>query len=148
MLPKIKALLAYSHLNITRNEVLQNKKVSEHRDIVRREDSLAQEIVAIKQLSQSLYPGGVTNKEKLFAIQRRQGALKRDLADKKMQVSQMAMAREHCEKEKALISEQRKQLERKINKYQWLNSIERKKKRLKDARIEEYEIEERISWKR
>lgn len=148
MLPKVKALIAYSDVNIKRNNVLKSKKENEYQDIVAREDFLAQEIMAINKLSQGLYSCGVTNKERLFAIQRRQSTLKRKLADINMQVSQMVMAREHCEKEKRIIAERSKQLDRKMNKYQRLMGIERKKIRAKDVRIEEYEIEERISWKR
>ncbi|CNF34888.1 hypothetical protein [Yersinia kristensenii] len=148
MLPKIRALIVHSELTIQRTDRLFSKKDQEHRNILSRLVSLGEETEAIIKLSRSLYPSGEINKDKLFGIQRRQGALKRKLADIKMQTSQIILERDNCENEKYDIAERRKKLNKKMNKYQYLQNAERKQKQRKDTRIEEYETEERLSWQR
>lgn len=145
---KINALIVRSEFNIQRNDVLIAKNENIHRSLVAQINKAYEEMSAIVTLMRSLYPNGLLNKEKLLAIQRRQGALKRKLAEMKMQSSQLEHQQEDCEKQKSSLVEKRKVLLRKMDKYQYLCASERKKKRLKEARIEESDTEERISWQR
>lgn len=148
MLREMKTLVGHVALKIQRNDVLLNRKKSEHNTLITQIDTFEKEISAIEMLSRSLYPGGETNKAKIFAIQRRQGALKRKLADIKVQKSQKMLEQEKCEQERLAIFEKRKLLDRKIKKYESLQQQARKNKRISDAKIEDNEIEERISWRR
>lgn len=145
---KIKTLITRSEFNIQRSDFLLLKKENEHRILSLKIEHLSDEMQAIAQLGRSLYPSGEINKEKLFGIQRRQAALKRKVAELKMQQSQIILEKESCEKEKVIIADKRKALLRQMDKYEYLFKLERKKKRLKDARVEESEIEERVSWQK
>ncbi len=148
MLREMKTLVGHVALKIQRNDVLLNRKKNEHNTLITQIDSFEKEISAIEMLSRSLYPEGETNKAKIFAIQRRQGALKKKLADIKVQKSQKILEQEKCEQERLAIFEKRKLLDRKIKKYESLQHQVRKNKRIRDAKIEDNEIEERISWRR
>ncbi|EPF14999.1 MULTISPECIES: surface presentation of antigen type M protein [Cedecea] len=145
---KIKALIVRSEFNIQRNDLLIAKNESVHRSLSAQINKAYEEMSAIVALMKNLYPNGILNKEKLLAIQRRQGALKRKLAEMKMQSSQLEHQQEDCERQKSSLVEKRKILLRKMDKYQYLCTAERKQKRLREARIEESETEERISWQR
>lgn len=142
---KIKMLIARSEFNIQRNDLVLLKIESEYRELCLQIEHLTDEIQAITQLGRSLYPHGEINKEKLFGIQRRQAALKRKVADLKMQQAQIVLDKENCEKEKNVATTKRAGLLRQMDKYEYLFKLERQKKRIKDARIEESEIEERVS---
>ena len=148
MLREMKTLLGHVTLKIQRNDVLLNRKKIEHNTLITQIDIFDKEILAIEKLSQSLYPRGDTNKAKIFAVQRRQGSLKRKLADVKVQKSQKILEQEKCVQEHQAIVEKRKKLDRKIKKYESLQSKVRKNKCIRDARTEDNEIEERISWRR
>lgn len=148
MLREMKTLVGHVALKIQRNEVLLNRKKIEHNILITQIDMFEKEILAIEKLSRSLYPGGDTDKAKIFSIQRRQGSLKRKLADIKVQKSQKELEQEKCEQERQAVFEKRKQLDRKIKKYELLQKQMRKNKRISDARMEDNEIEERISWRR
>ncbi|WP_279051165.1 hypothetical protein [Cedecea davisae] len=145
---KINALIVRSEFNLQRNDLLIAKNESVHRSLVAQINRIYEEISAIITLMKGLYPNGVLNKEKLLAIQRRQGALKRKLAEMKMQSSQLEHQQEDCEKQKKTLAEKRKILLKKMDKYQYLCTAERKQRRLREARVEESETEERISWQR
>ncbi|WP_156484903.1 hypothetical protein [Erwinia sp. ErVv1] len=144
----IKNLMVRSELKIEMNDLLLARNESEHRTITTRIDSIREEMIALVNLSRSLYPTGELTREQLLSIQRRQGGIKRKLADMKMQKAQISLELEACQQEKVELSDKRKSLIRKKDKYSYLHTTERHKKRLKDARIEESETEERISWLR
>ncbi|WP_345829419.1 hypothetical protein AAGR22_20960 [Erwinia sp. HDF1-3R] len=144
----IKNLLVRSEYKIEINTLLLARNESEYRIINTRIDSINEEMIALVNLSRSLYPTGVLTREQLLSIQRRQGVLKTKLAYMKMQIAQIFIEREACQQEKVNLSEKRKLLIRKKDKYSYLHMTERHKKRLIDARIEESETEERISWLR
>lgn len=148
MLREMNTLVGHVALTIQRNDVLLNRKKAEQKTLVIQINMFEKEVSAIEKLSRSLYPGGETNKAKIFAIQRRQGALKRKLADIKVQKSQKMLEQDKCEQERQIIFEKIKQLNRKIKKYESLQSKIKKNKRIRDIRIEDNEIEERISWRR
>ncbi|MDA8491733.1 hypothetical protein, partial [Kluyvera sp. Awk 3] len=97
---KIHSLIVRSEFKLQQNDFLIAKNESEHKSLSSKIAHIHQEMNAVQSLSQSLYPQGVLNKEKLLAIQRRQGALKRKLADMRMQVSQILLDKERCEKDK------------------------------------------------
>lgn len=137
-----------SEFNLRHNDRLLLNKESEYRNITSQLEVITGEMQMVMELSRNLYPQGELNKEKLFAIQRRQGALKRKLADIKMRESEKILDRKNCEQEKRMLSAKRKLLIRKMDKYSYLAVIERHKKRLKDDRIDEFDIEERGLWQR
>lgn len=145
---KIHSLIVRSEYKLQQNDFLIAKNKSEHQTLCSKIADIHQQIKAVKSLSQSLYPQGVLNKDKLLAIQRRQGALKRKLADMKMQVSQVLLEKERCEKDKEMLVEKKKIFLNKIEKYYFLEIRERRERRLRDVRMEESEIEERVSWQR
>lgn len=145
---KINSLIVRSEFKLQQNDFLIAKNESKHKRLVSKISDIHQDMNAVKSLSQSLYPQGVLNKEKLLAIQRRQGVLKRKLADMKMQVSQVILEKERCEKDKETLCEKKKLFLKKIDKYDFLRVRERRERRLRDVRIEESEIEERVSWQR
>jgi len=145
---KINSLIVRSEFKLQQNDFLIAKNESKHKSLVSKISDIHQDMNAVKSLSQSLYPQGVLNKEKLLAIQRRQGVLKRKLADMKMQVSQVILEKERCEKDKETLFEKKKLFLKKIDKYDFLRVRERRERRLRDVRIEESEIEERVSWQR
>lgn len=142
---KIHSLIVRSEFKLRQNDFLIAKNESENKTLSEKIADLHQEMSAIKSLSQSLYPQGVMNKDKLLVIQRRQGALKRKLAEKKMQISQVLLEKERCEKDKETLAEKKKAFLRKIEKYDFLRLRERRDRRLRDVRNEESEIEERVS---
>ncbi|MFP2240064.1 hypothetical protein ACLEUK_21615 [Pseudescherichia vulneris] len=145
---KIHSLIVRSEFKLQQNDFLIAKNESEHKSLSSKIADFHQEMDAVKSLSQSLYPQGVLNKEKLLAIQRRQGVLKRKLADMKMQVSQVLLDKERCETDKETLSEKKKLFLKKIDKYHFLRMRERRERRLREVRMEESEIEERVSWQR
>lgn len=145
---KINALIVRSDFNIQRNDLLSARNEIAYRELNSRIHNIEQEMSALVNFSRSLYPKGEVNKEKILAIQRRQGGLKRKLANMKMETSQIGIECKKCEQERVTLSEKRKMLLKKMDKYKYLHMVERREKRLKDARIEESEIEERVSWSR
>lgn len=145
---KIHSLIVHSEYKLQQNDFLIAKNKSEHKTLCGKIADIHQQMKAVKSLSQSLYPQGILNKDKLLAVQRRQGALKRKLADMKMQVSQVLLEKERCEKDKEMLVEKKKIFLNKIEKYYFLEMKERRERRLRDVRMEESEIEERVSWQR
>lgn len=145
---KIHSLIVRSEFKLQQNDFLIAKNESEHKSLSSKIAHIHQEMNAVQSLSQSLYPQGVLNKEKLLAIQRRQGALKRKLADMRMQVSQILLDKERCEKDKEMLCEKKKIFLKKIDKYDFLRVRERRERLLREVRMEESEIEERVSWQR
>ena len=145
---KIHSLIVRSEFKLQQNDFLIAKNESEHKSLSSKIAHIHQEMNAVQSLSQSLYPQGVLNKEKLLAIQRRQGALKRKLADMRMQVSQILLDKERCEKDNAMLCEKKKIFLKKIDKYDFLRVRERRERQLREVRMEESEIEERVSWQR
>lgn len=145
---KINSLILRSEFKLQQNDFLIAKNKRENITLGGKIADIHQEMNAIKSLSRSLYPQGVLSKDKLLTIQRRQGALKRKLADMKMQVSQVVLERERCEKDREILSEKKKVFLRKLEKYDFLKMREHRERRLRDVRLEESEIEERVSWQR
>lgn len=143
---KIKTLVIRTETNIQRNDLLISRNEVECRSIIDRLQHLSAEMIALNQLIISLYPSGNVSKEKILSAQRRQAVIKRKIAELRMEVSQGEVEIRKLELIKVNLMEKRVTLQKKLNKYQHLSTVERHKKMLRDACIEQNEIEERVSW--
>ncbi|WP_253376769.1 hypothetical protein [unidentified bacterial endosymbiont] len=145
---KIKRLIQHCNTKLQHN---QNVLISHERELrISKEmvDELTNRILTLKQLCMSLCKSGEFSRSELLSLQRRRATLLRKIAETEIMLSQKKSESEMCEVRKGETLAARKNLLNKMDKYEHLHDIERKKLRLFRQEAEEKEIEERISWQR
>lgn len=145
---KIKRLIQHCNTKLQHN---QNVLISHERELrasKTRVVELTNRIVTLKQLCMSLCKSGEFSRSELLSLQRRRATLLRKIAETEIMLSQKKSESEMCDVLKGEALAARKSLLNKMDKYEHLHDIERKKLRLFRQQAEEKEIEERISCQR
>jgi len=145
---KIKRLIQHCNTKLQHNQSVLISHEREFRISKEMVDELTYRIVTLKQLCISLCKSGEFSRSELLSLQRRRATLLRKIAETEIMLSQKKYESEMCEVRKGETLAARKNLLNKMDKYEHLHDIERKKLRLFRQEAEEKEIEERISWQR
>lgn len=145
---KIKQLIQHCNTKLQHN---QNVLISYERKLRASKErvvELTNRIVTLKLLCVSLCKSGEFSRSELLSLQRRRATLLRKIAETEIMLSQKNSESEICEVRKGETLAARRNLLNKMDKYEHLHDIERKKLRLFRQEAEEKEIEERISCQR
>ncbi|WP_380178185.1 hypothetical protein [Kalamiella sp. sgz302252] len=144
---KIKSLIAKTELNIDLNEQLFFKNEKSRKKIINEIEAFRQEISALAMMIEGLYLSGVVDKSTIHIARRRQAVFRRKIANIEVQIGQKKLLLEQNEKEKEALVQKKKDLRKKIDKYDYIVKYLRQKKRFKELSIEEADTEEKLSWK-
>ncbi|MCD5364671.1 hypothetical protein [Chromobacterium aquaticum] len=148
LLPKLGALLR-------RCQAAQQRCEAELLQLARRDGDLAAEQQALvlqgqglRQLLLAQRPAGAMSRGQLFALQRKQAVLRRQLQQLDLQQGQLEEQRQALSGLRDAQQTLRRQWLRKEDKYQRWAKLQRRQERMRRLRLDEAEQEERTIWKR
>lgn len=107
-----------------------------------------QQRVSITELMETLRFEGTTDLTGIFNLQRHMSVLRRQLVELKVEEAELSEKIQMCSAEKSSLNSQKKFLQQKLERYQYLLSREKFNERLLAINRDEIEIEEMIICKR
>ncbi|ANI31727.1 hypothetical protein PL78_18135 [Yersinia entomophaga] len=147
LLRKFTALLLRSESKTQRQERILTQLDSRIRECQKSVQALDAQRKAATGLLHSLRPQGQgLNRAMLYAVQRKQSALRRRIANIDLEKVQQLTDLKSCEEDRQKAQVQRLRLIHQSDKYKHLQMLERKAHRQMADRMEETEIEEIIAW--
>ncbi|AUH51336.1 hypothetical protein CXB49_11175 [Chromobacterium sp. ATCC 53434] len=144
---RLDALLGRCRAAQRRSEQALARLAREDEDLRREQDDIAGQRHGLRQLLQAQRPQGtVFDRGGLFALQRRQAVLRRQLQNLDLQDGELGVQRQRLEQLRAEEAETRSRWLRKEDKYQRWARLQRRRERLSRLRREEAEQEEARIW--
>ncbi|MBK0415613.1 hypothetical protein JD974_14490 [Chromobacterium haemolyticum] len=148
LLPKLGALLRRCQAAQSRCEAELAQLARQDGALAAEQEALASQGQGLRQLLLAQRPAGAMSRGQLFALQRKQAVLRRQLQNLDLQSGQLEEQRQGLAGRREEQQVLRRQWLRKEDKYQRWAKLQRRQERMRRLRLDEAEQEERTIWTR